>query len=222
MDSSVRYQTKFGPYEYMYMCLNAIAWHLGHQSTFVRAVCCAVVGNTLGTKGDFGDLFDSEPAVWVMCLALERVKTDACLFLSYLWEGSFVWFPGSWGSFILCCLLTLFSVMCSDDRCSFHKQLKMHVCPFSLRLSDLLTVLCQSARAKRTCSQSSSWWEYVKAVNYLFLTGKFFTLHLKSSNSLTRIIRNIWNWNIEGLWFYLSTLPKLLASDCQHRRAGHP
>lgn len=57
------YQTEVGPYEYLYKCLNAIAWHLGHQSTFVRAVCCTVVGSTLGTKGDFGGFFDSEPGV---------------------------------------------------------------------------------------------------------------------------------------------------------------
>lgn len=65
MGSAVMYQTEIGTYEYMCMCLNAISWHLGHRSTLVRAVCCAAVGNTLGTKKDFGDFFDSEPAVSV-------------------------------------------------------------------------------------------------------------------------------------------------------------
>lgn len=37
----------------------------------------------------------------------------------------------------------------SDERCSFHKQLEMHVCCF-LRLLDLLGALCQKAKAKST------------------------------------------------------------------------
>lgn len=50
-------ETKFG--SYMFVHFNAISWHLLEQCVVLP------VGNALGTKWDFGDLFDSEPAVSV-------------------------------------------------------------------------------------------------------------------------------------------------------------
>lgn len=109
--SAVMYQTEVRPREYTYMCLNAISRHFSHRSVFVGEACCWEYTHRWEYTWNKERLWRLRwfwaSSLSVVCLALEREKTDACLFLYYLWGGSFVWFPRSWGSCILCCLSTL-------------------------------------------------------------------------------------------------------------------
>lgn len=107
-----------------------------------------------------------------MCLALEREKTDACLFF-LLFVRKILWMASKVLGFLH--VVLPFNSMAAahlDERCSLHKQFKLHVHRIFQALW-LPCCLCQCARVHGVL-QAFLGWEYVRAVNYSSVPGWLF------------------------------------------------